>query len=116
MVREDQLIEKVLRRFPFKRDGLQVGIGDDAAILRPSVGTEWAVTTDAFLETVHFLRKTHPAEVVGYKSLARATSDIAAMGARARYFFLTLGLPEACAGAWLDDFLQGMAMLQGDLA
>ncbi len=109
MTREEQLIEQVLRRFPFKRDGLRVGIGDDAAVLRPSAGTEWVVTTDAFLETVHFLRKIHPAEVVGSKALARATSDIAAMGARARYFFLTLGLPEACTGVWLDDFLRGMA-------
>jgi thiamine-monophosphate kinase len=46
---------------------------------------------------------------VGYKALARATSDIAAMGARSRYFFLTLGLPDACTGSWLDDFLGGMA-------
>jgi thiamine-monophosphate kinase len=109
MASEEQLIENVLRRFPFKRDGLRVGIGDDSAVLRPSVGTEWVVTSDAFLETVHFLRKTHPAEAVGAKALARATSDIAAMGARARYFFLTLGLPEACTGAWLDKFLGGIA-------
>lgn len=119
MVSEDQLIERVRRLFlpsrvrallgaHHKDDGLRVGIGDDAAVLRPGVGTEWVVTTDAFLESVHFLRKIHPAKAVGFKALARATSDIAAMGARARYFFLTLGLPDACAGAWLDDFIEGM--------
>jgi thiamine-monophosphate kinase len=109
MVSENQLIQRVMRRFPSMREGLRVGIGDDAAVLRPRTGTEWVVTTDAFLENVHFLRKVHPAKAVGYKALARATSDIAAMGARARYFFLTLGLPEACVGAWFDDFLDGMA-------
>jgi thiamine-monophosphate kinase len=109
MVSEDQLIERVRRRLPSKGDGLREGIGDDAAVLRPKGGAEWVVTTDAFLENVHFLRKIHPAKAVGYKALARATSDIAAMGARARYFFLTLGLPDACAGAWLDDFLDGLA-------
>jgi thiamine-monophosphate kinase len=109
MVSEDQLIERVMRRVPSRRDGLRVGIGDDAAVLRAGVGAEWVVTTDAFLENVHFLRKIHPAKAVGYKALARATSDIAAMGAQPRYFFLTLGLPDACAGAWLDDFLGGMA-------
>jgi thiamine-monophosphate kinase len=31
------------------------------------------------------------------------------MGARGRYFFLTLGLPAESAGKWLDDFLSGMA-------
>ena len=107
MVSENQLIERVRRRLPSKGDGLREGIGDDAAVLRPKGGAEWVVTTDAFLENVHFLRKIHPAKAVGYKALARATSDIAAMGARARYFFLTLGLPDACAGTWLDDFLDG---------
>jgi thiamine-monophosphate kinase len=120
MVREDELIEQVRRRFlptrvrallgaRLKHDGLSIGIGDDAAVLRPGVDTEWVVTTDAFLENVHFLRRVSPPKAVGYKALARATSDIAAMGARTRYFFLTLGLPDACTGAWLNDFLDGMA-------
>jgi thiamine-monophosphate kinase len=109
MVSEDQLIERVTRRFPSTGKGLRVGVGDDAAVLRTGGGAEWVVTTDAFLENVHFLREVHPPKAVGYKALARATSDIAAMGARSRYFFLTLGLPDACAGAWLDDFLDGMA-------
>jgi thiamine-monophosphate kinase len=127
MANEDQLIERVRRRFlparvgallvypelrggpRLKAGGLRIGIGDDAAVLRPASGIEWVVTTDAFLENVHFLRKVHPPKAVGYKALARATSDIAAMGARPRYFFLTMGLPDACARAWLDDFLDGMA-------
>jgi thiamine-monophosphate kinase len=110
MVSEHQLIERVRRRFPSARGSLRVGIGDDAAVLRPGAGREWVVTTDAFFENVHFLRKIHPPKAVGYKALARATSDIAAMGARARQFFLTLGLPDACAGAWLDGFLDGLAL------
>ena len=109
MTSEEKLIERVCRRFPSNRAGLSVGIGDDAAVLRPRVGTEWVFTTDTFLENVHFLRQVHPAKAIGFKALARATSDIAAMGARSRYFFLTLGLPEACAEPWLDHFLGGMA-------
>jgi thiamine-monophosphate kinase len=106
---EEKLIERVRRRFPISEKGLTIGIGDDAAVLRPGAGAEMVVTTDAFLENVHFLRKVHPPDAVGYKALARATSDVAAMGARARYFFLTMGLPGACAGAWLDGFIGGMA-------
>jgi thiamine-monophosphate kinase len=120
MVSEDQLVERVCRRFLSTRVrarlgarqnefGLRVGVGDDAAVLRPGAGSEWVVTTDAFLENVHFLRKVHPPKAVGYKALARATSDLAAMGARPRYFFMTLGLPDACTGIWLDDYLDGMA-------
>jgi thiamine-monophosphate kinase len=109
MAREGQLIERVSRKFPLRKDGLRVGIGDDAAVLYPGGRKEWVVTTDAFLEDVHFFRNTHPPGAVGYKALARATSDIAAMGARSRYFFLTLGLPDTCTGAWFDAFLDGMA-------
>jgi thiamine-monophosphate kinase len=109
MDREGHLIERVRRRFPTAGDGLTIGMGDDAAVLHSSPGTEWVITTDAFLENVHFLRKIHPPKAVGYKALARAASDIAAMGARPRFFFLTVGIPEALAGAWVDGFLDGMA-------
>jgi thiamine-monophosphate kinase len=108
MVREAQLIKLVHRALPSKGPGLSVGIGDDAAVLRLKAGKEWVVTTDAFLENVHFLRAIHSPEAAGYKALARATSDIAAMGARARYFFMTVGLPDSCTGAWLNGFLKGM--------
>jgi thiamine-monophosphate kinase len=110
MTSEGQLIERVQKKFRASRGGLRVGIGDDAAVLRLGTGrAELVVTTDAFLENVHFCRKSHPPEAAGYKALARAASDIAAMGARCRCFFLTLGLPESCSGAWLDHFLGGMA-------
>ena len=109
MTSEDKLIGRVRRRFTQTRQRPRVGIGDDAAILAASGGMEWVVTTDAFLENVHFLRRVHPPKAIGFKALARATSDIAAMGARPLYFFLTLGLPEDCSGTWLDQFLAGMA-------
>jgi thiamine-monophosphate kinase len=76
---------------------LLLGIGDDAAILAPTGSSEWVLTCDAFVEGVHFLAKSHPADSVGYKSLARATSDLAAMGATPRFFLLTLALPSQIA-------------------
>lgn len=90
------------------RRGLRVGIGDDAAIVVPGRNTEWVLSCDAFLEGVHFLADRHPPDSVGYKSLARATSDLAAMGATPRLFLLTLALPASRTGTWLDGFLRGM--------
>src|SRR5580704_11668553 len=87
---------------------LRLGIGDDAAIISPRSGTEWVLTCDAFLEGVHFLARTHPPDSIGYKSLVRATSDLAAMGATPRFFLLTLALPGSRTGRWLDEFLAGM--------
>jgi thiamine-monophosphate kinase len=110
MASEGQLIERVARSLPSRVGaGLRVGIGDDAAVIRPRAGSEWALTTDAFLENVHFLLRMHEPEVVGYKALARATSDLAAMGARPRYFLMSLALPPSCTGKWFDRFLKGMS-------
>ena len=109
MASEEQLIERVRRSFPHADARLRVGIGDDAAVFSAGGKKEWVITTDQFLEKVHFLRNVYPAKTVGYKALARATSDIAAMGARPRYFLLTIGLPAACTGAWFGDFLAGMS-------
>jgi thiamine-monophosphate kinase len=110
MTSERVLINRVVQKLPSKEGGdLRVGIGDDAAVARPKHGVEWVLTTDAFLERVHFLLGVHPPESVGYKALARATSDLAAMGARPLYFLLNLALPDRCTGKWLDGFLDGMA-------
>jgi thiamine-monophosphate kinase len=107
---EENLIERIRRRIPSAEGGaLQMGIGDDAAVLRAPAGADWVVTCDPFLEDVHFLTGAHPPEVVGYKALARATSDLAAMGARPEVFLLSLAIPANRTGRWLDGMLSGMA-------
>jgi thiamine-monophosphate kinase len=87
---------------------LSIGIGDDAALFRPTRGCETILTCDWFLEGTHFLRGKHPADSVGWKCLARAISDIAAMGGAPRCFLLSLAIPETETGAWLDAFLRGL--------
>ena len=86
-----------------------LGMGDDAALLRPTAGYETVLTCDWFLEGTHFLRDKHPADSVGWKCLARALSDVAAMGGTPKCFLLSLALPKELAGRWLDDFLGGLA-------
>jgi thiamine-monophosphate kinase len=110
MASEKELIERAGKKLPSRSgSGLRVGIGDDAAVMCPKQGIEWVVTSDAFLQNIHFLLRVHPPEAVGYKALARATSDLAAMGARPLYFVMNLALPTACTGKWFDGFLEGMA-------
>jgi thiamine-monophosphate kinase len=107
---EDALISRIRRGIPSAAGGiLRLGIGDDAAILRPRRGRDWVVTCDQFIEDVHFVKALHPPEVVGYKALARATSDLAAMGAIPRIFLLSLALPASCTGVWLTAMTHGMA-------
>jgi thiamine-monophosphate kinase len=85
-----------------------LGIGDDAALFRPKPGYETILTCDWFLEGTHFLRDKHPPDSVGWKCLARALSDIAAMGGTPRCFLLSLALPGSLTGRWLDAFLAGL--------
>jgi thiamine-monophosphate kinase len=106
---EDALVGKITRGFPMLRGaGLRLGAGDDAALWQPRNGQETILTSDWFLEGSHFLRDTHPPDSVGWKCLARAASDIAAMGGTPRCFLLSLALPSVCAGKWLDGFLGGL--------
>jgi len=87
---------------------VSLGIGDDAALFGPKPGHEIILTCDWFLEGTHFLRKEHPPDAVGWKCLARAVSDVAAMGGTPRCFLLSLALPETLTGRWLDLFLGGL--------
>jgi thiamine-monophosphate kinase len=112
--REGELVHRLAKTVPSfglrgDRHALHVGIGDDAAVFRGSPAREWVISCDASLEGVHFHASGQPADSVGYKSLARATSDLAAMGAKPRYFLLTLALPKSKTGPWLDRFASGLA-------
>jgi thiamine-monophosphate kinase len=118
MPRERQLVEKIARALAPQRAAssrLKMGIGDDAALVSAGGHAEWVLSCDTFLEKVHFRLPTHPPDSVGYKALARATSDLAAMGATPRFFLLTLALPTARTGSWLDAFLRGMARASREL-
>ncbi|HEV7214692.1 MAG TPA: thiamine-phosphate kinase [Chloroflexota bacterium] len=68
------------------------GIGDDAALWRPTPGWVSVLTTDTMLEGVHFRRQTMPWRDLGWKALAVNLSDLAAMAAEPRVTLVTLGL------------------------
>ena len=108
LIRRIERAARQIQRDGGRVSGVRLGIGDDAAIWRPRAGFEAVLTCDWFLEGTHFLRKTHPPEAVGWKCLARAVSDLAAMGAEPRCFLLSLALPESCRDEWLDKFLHGL--------
>lgn len=87
--------------------GLALGLGDDAALLRLRPTCQLVVTTDLFLEDVHFRRQWMTAAQAGYKAVARALSDLAAMGAAPRFLFLSVAVPRALGRRWLEQFFRG---------
>ena len=108
MPSEFDLIKKFFDR-PARSAAL--GVGDDAALLRPSAGMELAVSTDLLLEGTHF-RAGADARKLGHKALAVNLSDMAAMGAAPRWATLALALP-AADEAWLEEFSKGFFALAG---
>ena len=110
---EDSILRKIAASslsslLPRAAQSVALGIGDDAALFRPKQGFQTILTCDWFLEGTHFLRQKHTPDAVGWKCLARAVSDIAAMGGIPRCFLLSLALPETHTGHWLDQFLGGL--------
>ncbi len=93
---------------------LRRGIGDDCAVIAQSSRNDLLVTTDLFLEGVHFRREWQDPDSAGHKALARGLSDIAAMGGTPRYAFLSLGLPPDLGANWVDEFFRGLFKLASD--
>lgn len=106
MTTEFELIRRYFQR-PLSHTLL--GGGDDAALIRPAPGNDLAVSVDMLVENVHFLAGTDP-EKLGHKALAVNLSDLAAMGAEARWATLAISLPEANE-QWLDGFSRGFFRL-----
>jgi thiamine-monophosphate kinase len=108
---EEKVVRKLTSDVPKRRTGVGsrvLGPGDDAAILAPRRDHQTILTCDWFLEGRHFVRDTHPPVAVGWKCVARAVSDIAAMGAQPRCILLSLALPETATRRWLTEFARGV--------
>lgn len=90
---------------------ISVGIGDDAAVMRPRHGFEQVASIDTLVADVHFPRDA-PADLIGYRALMVSLSDLAAMAAIPRYALIALTLPESndvFTEHWLRQLAAGMA-------
>ncbi|MCM5704902.1 thiamine-phosphate kinase [Larsenimonas salina] len=96
-------------RFACANAGVELGPGDDGALLVPTPGHRLVVSTDTSNVDVHFPADA-PAHAIGHRALAVNLSDLAAMGATPRWFTLALTLPEADT-AWVDAFAEGLHAL-----
>jgi len=94
---------------------LDMGIGDDGAVLSCRPDSQLVVVTDTLIEGIHFPYGTDAYDIA-WKALAVNLSDLAAMGAAPGFFSLALTLPKSLLSAknsqaWLKSFSQGLADL-----
>ncbi len=105
-VAEFDLIERYFTSLPGYGQGVDLGIGDDCALLQVPAGQQLAVSIDTLVEGTHFLPGI-PAEQLAHRALSSCVSDLAAMGATPAWLTLALTLPESDVD-WLQGFSQGL--------
>ncbi|BBB22491.1 thiamine-monophosphate kinase [Abyssogena phaseoliformis symbiont OG214] len=89
-----------------------LGIGDDCAVINIDTNYQLVTSVDTLIESVHFPSNTSASDIA-YKSLAVNLSDLAAMGARAKYFTLALTLPNINK-KWLSQFSTSLKSLANE--
>ena len=104
--REDDVLERIAaivgrRTVPSG----EVHVGDDAAVLAPFVG-QALISTDVAVLGVHLDEALFPLEDLGFKAVAAAVSDLAAMGGRPRAAVVAVSSPP---GTDLEELHRGIA-------
>ncbi len=100
-------IERAVARRPVD-GGVVLGIGDDAAILRPRRGEDVVLTTDALVEDVHFRWQTTAPRTAGRRAVVASLSDLAAMGARPLGCVVSLVAPATLELGRVDGLVAGL--------
>lgn len=108
---ENGLLRLLTGRWKTDPARVPVGVGDDCAVLRGEGRNHFLLfKTDAVVEGVHFTPGTPPG-LIGRKALARALSDLAAMGARPVAAVITLGVPADESVRRLRAIYRGLEVL-----
>src|SRR5690349_4559983 len=88
--------------------GIVVGIGDDAAVVEIKPGFQLVMSCDTMVQNVHFNSITMSMADVGFKAMASALSDLAAMGAIPRYALISLTAPSGVSTISLQQLYEGL--------
>lgn len=106
---EDALVARLLPLMP-SNSALVTGPGDDCAIVRGAGNRQLLLKTDCVVEGMHFLPGTDP-ELIGRKALARAVSDIGAMGGTPLHALITLFVHADRPTSQVEGIYRGMERL-----
>lgn len=111
---EDELIAAIRRTLgpAALGEGVELGIGDDAAVLAPPAGERLVATVDMLVEGQHFQRggvAGSSLQDIGWRALAVNLSDVAAMGARPLWALVSLGVPDGFPAESLEELYAGLS-------
>ena len=101
------LLEQIRKRFEKRSPDIVIGIGDDAALLKP-FKKNILVTTDMMVEGVHFNMDFITPYQLGFKLVSVNVSDIYAMGGIPRFLLLGIAMNKNTAKETFDRFFDGV--------
>ncbi len=107
---EFALISRIENVLPVASNDVLIGIGDDAAVIRTSKPNEYLlVTTDTLISGQHFQTEWTSAMQIGIKCAECNVSDIAAMGGKPEFMFVSLALRPETSVEWVEELYRGIA-------
>lgn len=101
-MKEFELIKRFFEQPGNRRKDVELGIGDDAAIINVPPNQQLIVTTDTLVEGIHFFSDIDP-RALGHRAVAVNLSDIAAMGGEPAWISVAVTLPFVDE-AWMQAF------------
>ena len=104
---EAGVIAALARIFGTSGRGVEIGIGDDAAVVKTSDRT--AITTDVAVEGTHFNTAWSSAFDIGRKITAANLADVYAMGGSPRYLVAAVTLTGRESTEWIEELAEGIA-------
>ena len=110
---ETQVIATLREIFASPDPRIEVGIGDDAAVVAGDV--RQVMTTDMAVEGVHFRIDWSTAFEIGRKVTAANAADILAMGGVPDYLLVAVALTGSESMEWISDLAHGIKF-EADLA
>ena len=85
---------------------VEISVGDDASVVSSKQNTQQINSLDTSIEGVHFLSSMSSADIA-YRSCVIALSDLAACGARPKWYSIAITLPQV-EHSWLNSFSIGL--------
>mgnify|MGYP000315347578 CR=1 FL=1 len=103
------LIRHLTKGFSLKQKSSVLGVGDDAAVIRPE-NKQVVITSDLLLEGVHFNLMYVPLKHLGYKSVIVNLSDIYAMMAWPTQIIVSIGVSGKFMVEHLEALYEGISL------
>lgn len=102
------LIDHLTQNFKNRQSSTLQGVGDDAAVIQLPDDKVMAISTDTFLEGVHFNLMYYPFKHLGYKCVVAAISDILAMNIVPTQIIVSLAVSNRFPVEVLDELYEGI--------